>query len=394
MNVPEISKHLTDELTLQAIKSDVFSSFHKFKKRRLKPNNCPPAVTSNSHFSSKEDYAITLDNLAKEFDERWTQTQPSPYTNLENYLQRAVLGNGSFGTVMLVKERSGKNYYAAKMMNKEDLVRLKQVQHVHNEKSVLNAVRFPFLVHLIDSTKDFDYLYLVLPFINGGELFSYHRKVRKFNEKQSRFYATQVLLGLEYMHRMSLLYRDLKPENILLDAKGYIKLTDFGFAKRVEGRTATLCGTPEYLAPEIIQLKPYNKSVDWWAFGILVYEFVAGRSPFSAHNRDVIMMYSKICMGDYRVPTYFTTQLKSLVENLVCVETAKRLGSTGDDAIELKNHAWFQGVDWYAVLNQEINPPYIPTVSNIEDISNFDNFESKSRIKSKVNRHPELFHFF
>ncbi|KRG00052.1 uncharacterized protein Dwil_GK13113, isoform B [Drosophila willistoni] len=350
-------------------------------------------LQSQHYFNSKEDYGATLDGLSKEFDERWSHQTPSPYNNLENYIQRAVLGYGSFGT-MLVKEKTGKNYYAAKMMSKEDLVRLKQVAHVHNEKTVLSAARFPFLVYLVDSSKDFDYLYLILPFINGGELFSYHRKVRKFNEKQSRFYGTQVLLALEYMHRMNLMYRDLKPENILIDCKGYIKLTDFGFTKRVEGRTSTLCGTPEYLAPEIIQLKPYNKSVDWWAFGILLFEFVAGRSPFAAHNRDVILMYSKICLGEYRVPTYFTPPMKNLVESLMQVDTSKRLGNSNEGAIEIKNHPWFQGVDWFAMLNQEINPPYIPTVSNIEDISNFDHFESKSKVKSKINRHPELFNNF
>ncbi|XP_052854489.1 cAMP-dependent protein kinase catalytic subunit 2 isoform X1 [Drosophila gunungcola] len=275
-------------------------------------------------FNSKEDYNTTLENMSREFEERWNHQTQSPYTNLENYVTRAVLGNGSFGTVMLVKEKVGKNYYAAKMMSKEDLVRLKQVAHVHNEKHVLNAARFPFLIHLVDSTKCFDYLYLILPLVNGGELFSYHRRVRKFNEKQARFYACQVALALEYMHKMHLMYRDLKPENILLDQRGYIKLTDFGFTKRVDGRTSTLCGTPEYLAPEIVQLRPYNKSVDWWAFGILVYEFVAGRSPFAIHNRDVILMYSKICVCDYKMPSYFTAQLKNLVESLMQVDTSKR----------------------------------------------------------------------
>ncbi|XP_017110744.2 cAMP-dependent protein kinase catalytic subunit 2-like, partial [Drosophila elegans] len=152
----------------------------------------------------------------------------------------------------------------------------RHVAHVHNQKHVLNAARFPFLIHLADSTN----LYLILPLINGGELFSYQCRVRKFNKKQARFYASQVELAL--------MYWDLKPENILLDQRGYIKLTDIGFTKnfpmntlilkpqRVDGRTSTMCEMPEYLAPEIVELRPYNKSVDWCAFGIFVYEFVAG----------------------------------------------------------------------------------------------------------------------
>ncbi|KAH8280051.1 hypothetical protein KR018_002268 [Drosophila ironensis] len=346
---------------------------------------------SGHHFNIKEDYNTILDNMKRDFDERWTHQTQSPYTNLENYIQRAVLGNGSFGTVLLVKEKLGKNYYAAKMMSKDDLVRLKQVAHVHNEKHVLNATRFPFLIYLVDSTKDFDYLYLILPLIMGGELFSYHRRMRKFNEKQARFYACQVALALEYMHRMHLMYRDLKPENILLDVRGYIKLTDFGFTKRVDGRTSTLCGTPEYLAPEIVQLRPYNKSVDWWAFGVLVYELVAGRSPFSIHNRDMILMYSKICLGEFKMPSYFTQPLKMLIEGLMQVETSKRLGNSNDGSIEVKSHPWFHGVDWFSILNKEVPAPYVPTVTGAEDVSNFENFEIKERMRSRINRHPELF---
>ncbi|XP_017020986.1 cAMP-dependent protein kinase catalytic subunit 2-like isoform X2 [Drosophila kikkawai] len=275
-------------------------------------------------FNPKEDYLTTLEHMKSEFDERWKNQKQSPYSNLENYVSRAVLGHGSFGTVLLVKEKKGSNFYAAKMMSKEDLVRLKQVQHVHNEKHVLSAARFPFLIHLVDSTKDFDYLYLILPVVNGGELFVYLRKVRKLNEKQARFYGAQVALALEYMHQMHLMYRDLKPENILLDMRGYIKLTDFGFAKRVESRTSTLCGTPEYLAPEIVQLRPYTKSVDWWAFGILIYEFVAGRSPFAGNTYDVLLMYSKICSLDYVMPDFFSAHLKNLVESFLQVDTSKR----------------------------------------------------------------------
>ncbi|XP_020811838.1 protein kinase DC1 isoform X2 [Drosophila serrata] len=275
-------------------------------------------------FNSKEDYNTTLEHMKQEFEDRWNHQEKSPYSNLHNYEPRAVLGHGSFGTVLLVKEKVGTSYFAAKMMGKEDLVRAKQVTHVHNEKHVLSSARFPFLIHLVDSSKDFDYLYLIMPLISGGELFNYHRRIRKFNEKQACFYAAQVVLALEYLHEMHLMYRDLKPENILIDTRGYIKITDFGFAKRVESRTSTLCGTPEYLAPEIVQLRPYNKSVDWWAFGILLYEFVSGRSPFASFRNDVLRMYNSIRLCDYKMPVYFSNHLKNLVDNLLQVDTSKR----------------------------------------------------------------------
>ncbi|XP_020811839.1 protein kinase DC1-like isoform X1 [Drosophila serrata] len=344
-----------------------------------------------SAFNPKDDYNTLLQIMSQEFDERWNHPTQSPHSNLHNYVQRAVLGHGSFGTVLLVREKNGKNYYAAKMMSKELLVRQNQVQHVHNEKHVLSATRFPFLIHLVDSTKDFDNLYLILPLVNGGELFTYHRRVRKFNERQARFYAAQVLLALEYMHQMLLIYRDLKPENILLDARGYIKLTDFGFAKRVDGRTSTLCGTPEYLAPEIVQLRPYNKSVDWWAFGVLIYEFVAGRSPFAGYSHDAIVMYNRICNEDYKMPNFFSSHLKNLVDNLLQVDTSKRLGNSNETAIDVKHHPWFQSVEWYAILNQEVPAPFVPSVAGSEDLSNFQHFPFQEHARSRSNQHAELF---
>lgn len=224
----------------------------------------------------------------------------------------------------LVREKATSDVCAVKLLSKKDVVKYKQIAHVINEKQVLFSCRFPLLLGLVFSRKDNDFLYLGLPFINGGELFTYHRKAKKFSEDNAKFYASQVFLGLDYLHNVDLLYRDLKPENILLTAKGYIKIADFGFAKRVEGRTLTLCGTPEYLAPEIVQSKPYASSVDWWAFGVLIFEFVAGYSPFSQYNHDPMLMYSKICDGEYKVPMYFSQHLKHLVTNLLQVDVSKR----------------------------------------------------------------------
>ncbi|XP_046805623.1 cAMP-dependent protein kinase catalytic subunit 2 isoform X2 [Lucilia cuprina] len=346
------------------------------------------------YYSPGVDYDDLLQKFREEFNKAWDNPKPSPESGLDGYDELATLGAGSFGRV-LIKHRNAGNYYAVKILVKDQIVKTKQVTHVHNEKRVLAAINFPFLISLEFSAKDYDYLYLGLPFINGGELFTYHRKVRKFNEKQARFYAAQVFMGLEYMHTMHLLYRDLKPENILLDKYGYIKITDFGFAKKVETRTLTLCGTPEYLAPEIIQSKPYGTSVDWWSFGILLYEFVAGSSPFAPHNRDVMVMYTKICEGTYKMPAYFSAPLKDLIDHLLQVDLSKRYGNLINGIKDIKDHAWFKNVDWYALLNQEIPPPYIPRISNVEDLSNFDKYpDPKPPHKSKVNRHADLFASF
>ncbi|KAH8267656.1 cAMP-dependent protein kinase catalytic subunit 2 [Drosophila bipectinata] len=354
----------------------------------------PQPEQPQMHFSPKVDYILILDKLRDEFNKKFATNTPSPSTGLDDYDIKATLGSGSFGKVQLVRERETGAYYASKQLSKDQIVKTKQVAHVMSEKNVLRSMMFPNTVNLVASYKDNDSLYLVLPLIGGGELFTYHRKVRKFTEKQARFYAAQVFLALEYLHHCSLLYRDLKPENIMMDKNGYLKVTDFGFAKKVETRTMTLCGTPEYLPPEIIQSKPYGTSVDWWAFGVLVFEFVAGHSPFSAHNRDVMSMYNKICEGDYKMPSYFSGALRHLVDHLLQVDLSKRYGNLINGNRDIKEHEWFKEVEWIPLLNQTVNAPYVPNISNPEDISNFDKVSDKPRPKAKTMRHEEAFQDF
>ena len=207
-----------------------------------------------------------------------------------------MLGTGTFGHVKLCKHKATGNHFAIKVQKKHDVIRLKQVEHVLSEKKILASTDHPFIVRMPAAFQDSKNLYMVLELVIGGELFSHLRKAGRFSNETSRNYAAQIVLALCHLHERDIVYRDLKPENLLLDEKGYLKLTDFGFAKEVVDRTWTLCGTPEYLAPEIIQSKGHGKAVDWWALGVLTYEMLAGYPPF--YDETQFQIYQKILLGE------------------------------------------------------------------------------------------------
>ena len=201
------------------------------------------------------------------------------YKLVDFSIQR-TLGTGSFGRVHLVQSRHNQRFYAIKVLKKVQVVKMKQIEHTNDERTMLQRVKHPFLVNLWGTFQDSKNLYMVMDFIEGGELFSLLRKSQRFPNPVAKFYAAEVTLALDYLHSLDIIYRDLKPENLLLDRHGHIKITDFGFAKRCPDITWTLCGTPDYLAPEVVASKGYNKSVDWWSLGILTFEMLAGYPPF------------------------------------------------------------------------------------------------------------------
>lgn len=213
---------------------------------------------------------------------------------------------------------------------------------------------------------------MLLEFVGGGELFSRLRKEGRFANDVALFYASEILLVFEYLHSQHIAYRDLKPENVLIDKYGHVKLTDFGFAKEVYDRTFTLCGTPEYLAPEIIQSKGHGKEVDWWALGILIYEMMAGFPPFYDENPYAI--YEKILAGRIEFSKAFNPVVKNLIKKLLQADITKRYGCKRAGSEEIKNHKWFQGVSWEAVYRREIPPPWCPKLTSPSDTHFFDQY--------------------
>ncbi|ORZ20694.1 kinase-like domain-containing protein [Absidia repens] len=286
--------------------------------------------------------------------------------SLNNFILEKTVGTGSFGRVHLAQGRTTGRFYAIKALRKQELVDRRQVEHANNERVILRSVDHPFVVKLWDTFQDDTHVFFVMDYAPGGELFRILRKNKSFSESTARFYAAEVLLAIEYLHHLDIAYRDIKPENILLDAQGHIKLADFGFSKKVTDLTWTVCGTPDYLAPEIIRSQGYTKAVDWWSFGILIYEMVMGEAPFQAENP--VDKYQMIL--DCNV-TYLPNRMSDDLPT-------ERFGNLKDGADDIKRHPWFKKMDFVKLSKCQVKPPYIPQVKHAGDTSCFQAYSEPS----------------
>jgi len=286
-----------------------------------------------------------------------------------------TVGTGTFGRVWVVQHRESEKFFALKQMRKKDVVRLRQVEHIANEKDILLSVKHPFIVNMYASFQDTGHLYMLLEYVQGGELFSHLRRVGRFSAAVTRFFAAEITVALDYLHSLDIVYRDLKPENLLIDAEGHVKVTDFGFAKYVPDRTWTLCGTPEYLAPEIIQSKGHGKAVDWWALGILIFEMLAGQPPF--YDENPFALYEKILAGQIQFPPHFDSHVKDLVRKLLTFDKTRRLGSLKGGGEDIKKHKFFKGIDWKEIDARKGKRGFVPNVSHEGDTSNFEEYSDE-----------------
>ncbi|KAL1934670.1 hypothetical protein VTP01DRAFT_6852 [Rhizomucor pusillus] len=292
-----------------------------------------------------------------------------------------LLGRGAYGKVMLCRHKQSQQLYAMKVLKKASLfVHAKNAEHTKAERQILEEVRHPFIVQLMYAFQTQDRLYLILQYAVGGELFTQMAAEQMFSENAARFYIAELVLALEHLHKLGIVYRDLKPENCMLDADGHILLTDFGLSKvALDGKANTLCGTAEYMAPEVLMGMHYDKSVDWWTLGILMYEMLTGSTPFRSSNK--AKTFQAIKQKKLHVPYYLSSDASNLLHQLLRKNPNSRLGSTEDGSERVKSHRWFRKIDWDSVLKRQMTPPIIPVVTDPALAENFDEQFTKEEIK-------------
>ncbi|XP_064420833.1 protein kinase C eta type [Latimeria chalumnae] len=304
---------------------------------------------------------------------------PSPQSRkfgIDDFTFLHVLGKGSFGKVMLAQLKDKSDMYAVKVLKKDVILQDDDVECTMTEKRILSMAGIhPFLTQLFCCFQTRSNLFFVMEFVNGGDLMFHIQKSRKFDEPRAQFYAAEITSALMFLHEKGIIYRDLKLDNVLLDYEGHCKLADFGMCKEgiSKGRTtSTFCGTPDYIAPEILQEMQYGPSVDWWAFGVLLYEMLCGHAPFEAENEDDL--FEAILKEEVTYPPCLYSNATNFLKALLMKNPEKRLGSMAcyDGEQAILNHPFFKEIDWELLNKRQLEPPFKPRIHSKEDISNFD----------------------
>ena len=326
---------------------------------------------------NEETYEKFLETTRKVEAEQIAKTeviisQSGEVVNQGSFELLKTLGKGYYGRVFLCEKKNSKNLYAMKVISKLDIIKRNFFDNLKNEKTILETVRNPFVVNLEFCFASPSYIFFVMDFKQGGELYHHLRKKTRFSEKIAKFYGAQILLGLEYLHSRNIMYRDMKPENILLDAKGNASLADYGISKilREGEKTKSFVGTPDYVAPEIILQKGHNKTVDIWCLGIILYEMIYGIPPF--YNKQQNVMLNNIIKKNPTFPKMIevSSELEDLITKCLSKQPQKRIGAGNISLI--KEHPWFSDIDWKLMEEQKIEPPINPNVKDPMDTDNFN----------------------
>lgn len=298
--------------------------------------------------------------------------------SLKDFQLLSVIGQGAFGKVLLVRHSATGSVHAMKIISKQFVIDMDSVHYMKTERDVMTKIRHPFVIGLNYAFQTESKVYLVMEYQSGGELFSYLKEEGTFTEDTVRFYLAEMILALEHLHGHGIIHRDLKPENLLISAEGHIKLTDFGLAKQyIEGQEMmTVCGTKEYMAPEMLLGKGYDSAVDWWSLGALAYEMLIGNPPF--RSRKPTILHKQILTAKIQLPRWLSGEAHSLLKSLLERNVSKRLGGGKSSLFvvkgvhALKRHPFFKSINWEKIENLRVPPPMVPRVSDEADTSYFD----------------------
>jgi len=319
-------------------------------------------------------HAQKYDEVSAPVNKKWDSGVKYPDLKQFKNNTKGVLGAGAFGKVSLVVDPEKEASYALKAVSKLQVVQNKQTTQIMNEKMVMQRFDSMFLVNLLSTFQDDWFLYFLLDVCLGGELFTIHRKHGSFDEATARFYVGCVVEGFVHMHSHKVAYRDLKPENLVLDSDGYLRITDFGLSKFIDGNTFTMCGTPDYLAPEIITGQGHGLAVDWWALGVLIFELVASSAPF--FDEDMNGTFRLIMACDFQFPKVFSPECKDIIGRLLQIRPTKRLGVIKGGSELIKKQPWFNGFKWEKLTKKALEAPMKPNVTSFDDINNFSSEDS------------------
>ena len=364
--------------------SDIFSSSNKIIQKYKKSKTFSDRESINSLRLKKKD-TVKLTCSQKRTNSNPIKKLKQLKVKLEDFNFIRLIGIGSYGKVYVASKNLNLNkLYAIKILNKDKINNSIQKKSINTERILLAKLNHPFIMELNYAFQTKKSLYFITQFMHGGEL-NYHiysEKNNYFSEEKTKFYAAEIILGLNYLHKNNCIYRDLKPENVLIDKYGHIKLTDFGLSKLCEDfpcKTKSLCGTPEYLAPEILFEEDYGIEVDWWSLGVIIYEMLSGYLPFKILpdekiNKDVYKKKIKIF-------DHFSLSAKDLVKKLLEYNPKKRIGYD-----QIIKHPFFKNVDWGKIENKEIEPPFLPDINND---NYFKYFSSEDELNEEYNEHEK-----
>jgi len=365
---------------IQSVSDRLSESKSLFETMEVDPDLSAPgqrdSPTGSGGSGKGEGAASTVDDDTSSrvaLGERLARERAPAKIGIEDFELIKVLGKGTFGKVVLSRYRKDGQLVAIKILKKSVIIAKDEVAHTLTENRVLQTCKHPFLTELKYSFTTTHHLCFVMEYVNGGELFFHLSRERRFTEHRTRFYGAEIILALRYLHQNSVIYRDLKLENLLLDSQGHIKIADFGLCKEeitYGATTKTFCGTPEYLAPEVLDDNDYGRAVDWWGVGVVMYEMMCGRLPF--YSRDHEKLFEMILMKNVQFPSDLSVNAQNILRGLLDKDPLRRLGGRVDDADEIMTHPFFATIVWQDLYDKKIPPPFKPEVSSETDTRYFD----------------------